>query len=53
MKGAYAEAWDEMSKFTAGHCFQTLMPDGTLLVVLYAGPVKDKTAARLFRISVV
>lgn len=51
-KGAYAEAWDEMGKYTAGHCFQTLMPDGTLLVVLYAGPVKDKTAARLFRIAV-
>lgn len=51
-KSAYAEAWDEMSKYTAGHCFQDIAPDGTLWVVNYAGPQQHKTNTMLTKILV-
>ena len=51
-KSAYAEAWAEMGKYTAGHCFQDLTPDGNLLVVNYAGPETHKTNAMLTKVLV-
>lgn len=51
-KSAYAEAWAEMGKYTAGHCFQDLTPDGNLLVVNYAGPEQHKTNAMLTKVLV-
>ena len=51
-KSAYAEAWEEMGKYTAGHCFQTILPDGNLLVVNYAGPETHKTNAMLTKVLV-
>lgn len=51
-KSAYAEAWEEMGKYTAGHCFQDLLPDGNLLVVNYAGPQQHKTNAMLTKVLV-
>ena len=51
-KSAYAEAWEEMGKYTAGHCFQDLLPDGNLLVVNYAGPETHKTNAMLTKVLV-
>jgi len=50
-KSRYAEAWDEMGKYTAGHCFARALPDNQLLIVFYAGPVKDKTNAMLYRVQ--
>lgn len=51
-KNAYAEAWAEMGKYTAGHCFQTLDLDGNLLVVNYAGPETHKTNTMLTKVLV-
>ena len=51
-KQAYAEAWTEMNKFTAGHCFQTVLPDGNLLVVNYAGPSQHRTNAMITKVLV-
>ena len=51
-KNAYAEAWDEMGKYTAGHCFQDLAPDGSLLVVNYAGPRQHQTNTMLTKVLV-
>ena len=51
-KSAYAEAWDEMGKYTAGHCFQDLDNDGNLLVVNYAGPETHKTNTMLTKVLV-
>ena len=51
-KNAYAEAWAEMGKYTAGHCFQTLDNDGNLLVVNYAGPETHKTNTMLTKVLV-
>ena len=51
-KSAYAEAWDEMGKYTAGHCFQDLDTDGNLLVVNYAGPETHKTNTMLTKVLV-
>ena len=51
-KSAYAEAWAEMGKYTAGHCFQTLDMDGNLLVVNYAGPEQNKTNTMLTKVLV-
>ena len=51
-KSAYAEAWAEMGKYTAGHCFQTLDIDGNLLVVNYAGPEQNKTNTMLTKVLV-
>ena len=51
-KSAYAEAWDEMGKYTAGHCFQTLSLDGNLLIVNYAGPETHKTNTMLTKVLV-
>ena len=51
-KNAYAEAWAEMGKYTAGHCFQDLDNDGNLLVVNYAGPETHKTNTMLTKVLV-
>ena len=51
-KNAYAEAWDEMGKYTAGHCFQSLTNDGNLLIVNYAGPQTHKTNTMLTKVLV-
>ena len=51
-KSAYAEAWDEMGKYTAGHCFQDLAADGSLLIVNYAGPETHKTNTMLTKVLV-
>ena len=51
-KNAYAEAWDEMGKYTAGHCFQTLSLDGNLLIVNYAGPKQHQTNTMLTKVLV-
>lgn len=51
-KNAYAEAWAEMGKYTAGHCFQDLTTDGNLLIVNYAGPETHKTNTMLTRVLV-
>ena len=51
-KSAYAEAWDEMGKYTAGHCFQDLSNDGNLLVVNYAGPETHKTNTMITKVLV-
>lgn len=51
-KQAYAEAWTEMNKFTAGHCFQTVLPDGNLLVVNYAGPSQHRTNVMITKVLV-
>lgn len=51
-KNNYNEAWTEMNKFTAGHCFQAVLPDGNLLVVNYAGPEQHKTNAMLTKVCV-
>lgn len=51
-KSAYAEAWEEMGKYTAGHCFQDLTPEGELLIVNYAGPQQHITNAMLTRVLV-
>ena len=51
-KNAYAEAWDEMGKYTAGHCFQDLDIDGNLLIVNYAGPETHKTNTMLTKVLV-
>ena len=51
-KSAYAEAWAEMGKYTAGHSFQTILPDGNLLVINYAGPETHKTNAMLTKVLV-
>lgn len=51
-KNAYAEAWAEMGKYTAGHCFQDLTPDGNLLIVNYAGPEQHKTNTMLTKVLV-
>lgn len=51
-KSAYAEAWDEMGKYTAGHCFQDLDTDGNLLIVNYAGPEQHKTNTMLTKVLV-
>lgn len=51
-KSAYAEAWEEMGKYTAGHCFQDLTTDGNLLVVNYAGPETHKTNTMLTKVLV-
>lgn len=50
-KSRYAEAWDEMGKYTAGHCFAEALPGNRLLIVFYRGPVKDKTNAALYLIQ--
>ena len=50
-KECYAEAWDEMGKFTAGHCFAEALSGNRMLIVFYQGPVKDKTNAMLYRIQ--
>lgn len=42
-KSQYNEAWTEMGKYTAGHSFLTLLANGQLLIVNYAGPEKDRT----------
>ncbi len=52
LKSAYGEAWTEMGKFTAGHPFLTLLADGRLLVVNYAGPAKDRTDLMLTWVEV-
>ena len=46
-KSAYAEAWDEMGKFTAGHCFAANAGKNRLYVIYYAGPAKDRTNIKL------
>ena len=51
-KSAYAEAWAEMGKYTAGHSFQTILPDGNLLVINYAGPETHKTNTMLTKVLV-
>ena len=51
VKARYAEAWDEMGKFTAGHCFAEALSGNRMLIVFYQGPVKDKTNAMLYRIQ--
>ena len=51
-KNAYAEAWAEMGKYTAGHCFQDLDNDGNLLVVNYAGSETHKTNTMLTKVLV-
>ena len=51
-KNAYAEAWAEMGKYTAGHCFQDLDNDGNLLLVNYAGPETHKTNTMLTKVLV-
>ena len=51
-KSAYAEAWEEMGKYTAGHCFQNLDIDGNLLVVNYAGPEQHKTNTMITKVLV-
>jgi hypothetical protein len=51
-KSAYAEAWDEMGKYTAGHCFQSLTNDGNLLIVNYAGPETHKTNTMMTKVLV-
>lgn len=51
-KNAYAEAWDEMGKYTAGHCFQDLDTDGNLLIVNYAGPQTHQTNTMLTKVLV-
>ena len=51
-KNAYAEAWAEMGKYTAGHCFQDLDADGNLLVVNYAGPETHKTNTMITKVLV-
>ena len=51
-KSAYAEAWEEMGKYTAGHCFQSLDIDGNLLVVNYAGPEQHKTNTMITKVLV-
>ena len=51
-KSAYAEAWAEMGKYTAGHCFQDIDADGNLLVVNYAGPETHKTNTMITKILV-
>ena len=50
-KARYAEAWDEMGKYTAGHCFAEALPGNQMLIVFYQGPVKDKTNAMMYRIQ--
>ncbi len=52
LKHQYKEAWDEMGKYTAGHSFQTVTPEGELLIVNYAGPEQHKTNAMLTRVLV-
>ena len=51
-KSAYAEAWDEMGKYTAGHCFQDLTNDGNLIIVNYAGPQQHKTNTTITKVLV-
>lgn len=51
-KSAYAEAWDEMGKYTAGHCFQNLTNDGNLVIVNYAGPQQHKTNTMITKVLV-
>ena len=51
-KSAYAEAWDEMGKYTAGHCFQDMDTDGNLLIVNYAGPQTHQTNTMLTKVLV-
>lgn len=51
-KSAYAEAWDEMGKYTAGHCFQDLTNDGNLVIVNYAGPQQHKTNTMITKVLV-
>ena len=51
-KSAYAEAWDEMGKYTAGHCFQDLTNDGNLIIVNYAGPQQHKTNTMITKVLV-
>ena len=51
-KSAYAEAWTEMGKYTAGHCFQDLDKDGNLLIVNYAGPEQHKTNTMITKVLV-
>ena len=51
-KSAYAEAWDEMGKYTAGHCFQNLTNDGNLIIVNYAGPQQHKTNTMITKVLV-
>ena len=50
-KSRYAEAWDEMGKYMAGHCFQEALPGNRLLIVFYQGPVKDRTNAMLYLVQ--
>lgn len=52
VKKEYKEAWVEMGKYTAGHCFQAVAPDGDLLVSYYAGPEQHQTNAMVTRVKV-
>lgn len=52
VKSKYSEAWAEMGKYTAGHCFQALSREGDLIVANYAGPEQHQTNAMITRVKV-
>jgi len=50
-KGAMADAWAEMAKFSVGLPATAALPDGDVLVVYYAGPETDLTDVEWVRLS--
>ena len=50
-KSTMQDAWAEMGKFSVGLPMTTLLPDGTVLVVFYAGAHTDFTDIRWARIG--
>jgi len=49
-KKTMKDAWNEMSKFSMGHPFATLLPDNDILVSFYAGENQDTTSIYWMRI---
>lgn len=49
-KGAMADAWSEMGKFSVGLPATAALPEGEALVVYYAGPATDRTNVEWARV---
>lgn len=51
-KGTMQDAWAEMGKYSIGLPATSVLPDGDVLVVYYAGPETDKTDIQWVRVRV-
>lgn len=51
-KHSMQDAWAEMNSYSMGLPTATLLPDGDILVVFYAGPNSDQTDVRWARVAI-